>query len=276
MNCVNHIGVNSTAYCQNCGKALCAACVRTASGGQILCESCWMEWQRYQQPFIAPAPSGPNPVTAAVLGIIPGVGAMYNGQFLKGFIHVAVFAVLVTGASEFHGPYDILFGLFIPAWILYQSFEAYHTAKALRDGLPLPDPFGLNEAGNWLNMGARPRNPSQNGASEEPVNPDPGAAGQVAESQQPLYAGYRTYPTPAPPPANGFPDPGAPPPAPIHWRRQEPVGAIVLIALGTLFLLAQLDIFHGRLLEFAWPILLIALGIWLIVRRLEDSQGDRK
>jgi hypothetical protein len=276
MNCVNHIGVNSTAYCQNCGKALCAACVRTAAGGQILCEPCWMEWQRYQQPFIAPASSGPNPATAAMLGLIPGVGAMYNGQFLKGFIHVAVFAVLVTGASEFHGPYDVLFGLFIPAWILYQSFEAYHTARALRDGLPLPDPFGLNEAGNWLNLGGRPRNPGRNEAGDEPVNPDPGAAGQAAESQPPLYAGYRTYPSSAPPPAGGFTDPAAPPPVPIHWRRQEPVGAIVLIALGTLFLLAQLDIFHGRLLEFAWPILLIALGVWLIVRRLEDSQGDRK
>jgi hypothetical protein len=37
------------------------------------------------------------------------------------------------------------------AWVLYQSFEAFHTAKASRDGLPLPDPFGLNEVGSWLN-----------------------------------------------------------------------------------------------------------------------------
>ena len=29
-------------------------------------------------------------------------------------------------------------------WVFYQAFEAYHTAKARRDGLPLPDPFGLN------------------------------------------------------------------------------------------------------------------------------------
>ena len=54
MDCVNHSGVNATAYCQNCGKALCAGCVRTAAGGQILCEPCWMAWQNYQQPFVAP------------------------------------------------------------------------------------------------------------------------------------------------------------------------------------------------------------------------------
>ena len=38
MDCVNHTGVEATAYCQSCGKALCAGCVRNAAGGQILCE----------------------------------------------------------------------------------------------------------------------------------------------------------------------------------------------------------------------------------------------
>jgi hypothetical protein len=203
---------------------------------------------------------------------------MYNGQFVKGFIHVAVFAVLVTGASEFHGPIDTIFGLFIPAWILYQSFEAYHTARALRDGLPLPDPFGLNDVASWLNQGTRSRNPGQPGTEQEPVDSapyNPGAAGQATGSYQPPYTG--PYQTPFTPPAAGFNGPAAPPPpAPVCWRHSEPVGAIVLIALGVLFLLQQLDIFHGRLLEFTWPMVLIALGVWLIVRRLGDSQGGSK
>ncbi len=63
---------------------------------------------------------------------------------------------------------------------------------------------------------------------------------------------------------------------PIYWRRKEPIGAMVLIALGLLFLLGQLDVFNGRLFEFTWPLLLIALGVWLIVRRLGDSQGGSK
>lgn len=281
MDCVNHSGVTATAYCQNCGKALCAGCVRTASGGQLLCESCWRSWQSYQQPFIAPFVSGPNPGAAAALGLIPGVGAMYNGQYVKGFIHVAVFAVLVSCASVFHDPVDIIFGLFIPAWIIYQSFEAYQTAKALRDGLPLPDPFGLNEAGNWLNLGTRSRNPGQPGAEQGPVNSPytPGAAGQGAESYPPPYAGQYQPPYQAPftQPVADSTNPAAPqPPVPVCWRRSEPVGAIVLIALGVLFLLQQLDIFHGRLLEFTWPMVLIALGVWLIVRRLGESQGGPK
>ena len=147
MDCVNHSGVNATAYCQNCGKALCATCVRNTAGGQILCEPCAVSWQNLQQPFVAPPAGSPNPVAAAVLGLIPGVGAMYNGQFIKGLIHVVIFAVLISITTHYG-----IFGIFIPAWILYQAFEAYHTAVARRDGHPLPDPLGLNEVGNWLNV----------------------------------------------------------------------------------------------------------------------------
>jgi len=64
MDCVNHSGVNATAYCQGCGKALCEACVRKGSGGQIFCEPCWMAWQGAQRPCAAshrraePGPGG--------------------------------------------------------------------------------------------------------------------------------------------------------------------------------------------------------------------------
>jgi TM2 domain-containing membrane protein YozV len=279
MDCVNHIGVSATAYCQSCGKALCAGCVRNAAGGQILCEPCWMTWQSYQQPFVASPASGPNPSAAAVLGLIPGVGAMYNGQFFKGFIHVIIFAVLISITSSVNG----IFGIFIGAWVLYQSFEAFHTAKALRDGQPLPDPLGLNEVGNWLNLGAKPQVPGQPGAGPAQPAPGPAAQGPAAGVYPPPY-GQSPYQAPYPPPASGYVDPAIPPIPPVppeywhpvFWRRKEPVGAIVLIALGLLFLLGQMNIFNGRLMEFAWPLLLIGLGVWLIVRRLGDSQGGCK
>jgi hypothetical protein len=252
MDCVNHSGVNATAYCQSCGKALCTSCTRLVTGGQILCDACINAWRSAQPPFVpSPPHSGPNPATAAALGVIPGVGAMYNGQFFKGFIHVAVFAVLVSLAEHFW-----VFGLFIAAWVFYQSFEAYHTARALRDGLPAPDPFGLNEVANRLNVGIRPPYASQPGAG--PAGYQPPASGAV------------------PPPPPPYPNGGLPPVSPFCWHQNAPVGAIVLIALGLLFLMGQLDIFHHRLMEFAWPLMLIALGVWLIVRRIEESQGGSK
>ena len=97
--------------------------------------------------------------------------------------------------------------------------------------------------------------------------------GQYPPPYQAPYQG--PYQAPLTPPAAGFPDPAAPLP-PICWRRRAPIGAIVLIALGVLFLLGQLDIFHGRFFGLTWPLLLIALGVWLIVRRIGDSQGGSK
>jgi len=288
MDCVNHTGVTAAAYCQSCGKALCANCVRTAAGGQILCEPCWMAWQNLTQPFVAQPHGAPNPAVAAVLGLIPGVGAMYNGQFFKGLIHVVIFAVLISITTHYG-----IFGIFIAAWILYQSFEAYHTAKARRDGEPLPDPLGLNEVGNWLNLGGRPQTPGQPGAGQgQPGQPNPGSnPGFEAQSRgayQPPYqqASYQNpYQAPYTPPAAGFTDPGfppippvppVPPVPPLYWRRREPIGALVLIALGVLFLLAQMDVFSDRVFAYMWPLLLIGLGVWLFVRRLGDTHGGPK
>jgi hypothetical protein len=321
MDCVNHGGVAATAYCQSCGKALCTNCVRTAAGGQILCEPCWGAWQTFQQPFVASAaPGAPNPSAAALLGLIPGVGAMYNGQLFKALIHVVIFAVLVS-ITDHYG----IFGIFVAAWVLYQSFEAFHTAKARRDGEPLPDPLGLNELGSWLNLGGRQGNwgqaapppgaqsgfqpgPQSGPAAGQssaypgappasgPIYPGPagsgpfgsspfgsGPAGQgPATGYQQAYTGQPPYGAPYTPPAPGFVDPAMPPVPPIppvppvYWRRKEPIGAIVLIGLGLLFLLGQLDIFNGRLFEFAWPIGLIGLGVWLFARRSGGLHGGPK
>ncbi len=280
MDCVNHSGVSATAYCQNCGKAMCGACVRTAPGGQILCEPCWMAWHSVQPPIMGGYTSTPNPAVAAALGVIPGVGAMYNGQFLKGLVHVFIFAVLVSTAGRYP-----IFGLFIAAWIVYQAFEAYHVARARRDGLPLPDPLGLNEISNWLNFGGKQQMPpSQPGAT-------PGVAGAGPEASFSSTAtGYQSQGQQAPPwqapyqaqgPYGGQAGgPGFPPippvPPPLHWKRKEPIGAVILIGLGMLFLLGQLDLFSGRVFEFAWPLLLIGLGLWMVVRHVQDSQGGPK
>jgi TM2 domain-containing membrane protein YozV len=299
MDCINHSGVAAAAFCQNCGKPLCAQCVRQGAGGQILCEQDFAAWQRVAQPFAQPPAPGPNPGVAAALGIIPGVGAMYNGQFFKGLIHVVVFAVLISITEH----YDI-FGLFIAAWIFYQSFEAYHTAKARRDGTPLPDPLGLNEVGNWLNLGwrgrddewARPQqaknaeqaggnpaagpnpgpNPGVNPGGYQAPNPAPGTPYQNVPYQNVPYENVPYQGVPYTP-ASGF-DPAAPGavppvPPPPYWRRREPIGAVILIGLGLIFLLNQLGYVTERIVHYSWPLVLIALGAWLIVRRLGDTKG---
>jgi TM2 domain-containing membrane protein YozV len=286
MNCANHPDVPVAAYCQNCGKPLCATCVRSVSG-VVYCEQCLAaklggrpgasytvsdtgytvsgatkegvnytvsDTGAYTVSGFAPDASGahlgPNPGLAALLGFIPGVGAMYNGQFIKALVHVLVFVVLIGITNE----HDI-FGMFIAFWVFYQVFDAFQTAKARRNGLPLPDPFGLNELGQ--RMGIPNRQPGQPAQAYYAAPPPP----------PPSASPYGDVPyTPAPPP----PVPPVPPIPENLARRPEPIGAIVLIVVGMLFLFSTLGFLRFDWISHGWPILVIVVGVWLLVRRSRE------
>ncbi len=139
MNCANHRDVPAVAYCRTCGKPLCSSCARDVHG-VIYCEECLASHLSGVVPppgstAVPPGgerPSGlPRPGVAAVLGFIPGVGAMYNGEFAKGFVHVLIFATLIWMTDHISG----IFGLGIAAFILYMPIEAYQTARAQRAGI---------------------------------------------------------------------------------------------------------------------------------------------
>ena len=72
---------------------------------------------------------------AFALGWIPGVGAIYNGQYAKGIVHAVVFGILcsILNDSNLHG-LDVIFAMMLTAWIFYMAFEAYHTAVKRRAG----------------------------------------------------------------------------------------------------------------------------------------------
>ena len=94
---------------------------------------------------------------------------MYNGQFVKALAGLApIFAVFVSLSDK-----SFVFGLLIAAWVFYQVFDAAQTAKARRDGLPLPYPFGLNDLGNKLGI-APPVSPYA-ACFTPPPGPPPGA-----------------------------------------------------------------------------------------------------
>jgi hypothetical protein len=77
-----------------------------------------------------------SPGLAFLLGMIPGVGAIYNGQYAKGLIHVVILGLMISiissGSSSGLEP---LMGMMIAAFWAYMCFEAYHTAKQRRMGL---------------------------------------------------------------------------------------------------------------------------------------------
>ena len=108
-----------------------------------------------QPPPLPGADTSISPPLAFVLGFIPGVGAVYNGQYAKGLLHVVIFgsiiSILSSGAAQGFVP---LFGLMIPTFVFYMAFEAYHTAKKRRDGEMVDEFSGLVRA-----RGARSRLP---------------------------------------------------------------------------------------------------------------------
>ena len=155
MNCLNHPDVAAAAYCQTCGKPLCTGCMRSV-GGVVYCEPCLtarLSPPAAGTPYAAPGSAAwhPHPVLAGLLGFIPGVGAMYNGQYVKALAHVLIFAVFVSLSDH-----SSIFGLFVAAWVFYQVFDAAQTAIARRDGTPLPNPFGLNDLASRLGMPPTP------------------------------------------------------------------------------------------------------------------------
>ncbi len=144
MNCFNHPEIPAVAYCRTCGKALCAECRRT-SLGTVYCEE-HAPVTATGEPLAAAPPDqpypgdvrvdrGPSPGLAFALGLIPGVGAIYNGQYAKGLVHFVVFGLIVSilNRHDVQG-WEPLFGMMIPVWIFYMAFEAYHTAQKRRDG----------------------------------------------------------------------------------------------------------------------------------------------
>jgi len=299
MNCANHPDRERIAFCQNCGKPLCQECTRTV-GSAVFCEPClaaklagvgapsdtsstggstYPNAAAYGAP-IPPLNNGePNPGLAALLGFIPGVGAMYNGQYAKGIVHLIVFAILTSLVHD-----NGIFLLFVFGWVFYQVIEAHHTARARRDGTPLPNPFGLNDLGERLGFGkAWPAAaPTSDAAASAPDAP---SASSVPPTGAPYVPPAAGYPPPQPswgapwesyvPPVTPVSPYGAPFPAmdpnASYSRNRFPAGAIWLIGLGSIFLIGNAGLFHGFPIHQLVPFFLIGLGVWLFVHKMTVS-----
>jgi len=95
------------------------------------------------------AAGGASPEAAFVLGLIPGVGAIYNAEYFKAALHLVIFATLVSLADGTGNAGETLFGFLAFGFYVYMPFEAYYTAKKRKlalEGINLITPFDqLNE-----------------------------------------------------------------------------------------------------------------------------------
>ncbi|MBC7927649.1 MAG: hypothetical protein H7039_18535 [Bryobacteraceae bacterium] len=222
MNCVNHPEESASAFCRTCGKALCDLCQRPALG-TVFCQehvagfspppppprpdagSPWTASAAYAPPSVENFASSPG--LAFFLGFIPGVGAVYNGQYAKGLIHAVIFGLMVSITSSGAAPgMEPLIGISMAAFIFYMAFEAYHTAIRRQRG------EAVDEFSSIL-----------------PMHKRSGAQGL-------------------------------------------PIGPIVMIVLGVIFLMSTLEIVLMRDLLRFWPVFLIGLGGYLLWVRVTGKE----
>ncbi|OLC96266.1 MAG: hypothetical protein DMG35_06395 [Acidobacteria bacterium] len=212
MTCAVHSDVDAVGYCRNCGKAMCSTCVRPVRD-VLYCEDCLATIMgipgatpaatrsgQIPASSLPPAPavgrSTGSPGVAFVLGLFPGLGAVYNGEYNKALIHIVVFAAMIVGlSSDIGDSADVLLSLLLAGFVLYMAFDAMRTARARNFG-------------------------------EAPVDP--------LES----------------------------------WSKNRPVGPIILIALGVLFLLNNFSWFPFYRIGRLWPLVLIGVGILMFRNRL--------
>jgi len=174
MTCAQHTEIEATAFCRECGTPMCPECQHAALGS-VYCDA-HVPVRPIAAPIAAPAPYTPpptsaplystpavsspytapppvpgnggqaapdpsvHPVLALLLGLIPGVGAIYNSQYAKGLVHAVVFGLLVSAIVNSHSDGMIpLLGIMIAAWVFYMAFEAYHTARKRRFGVAVDE-----------------------------------------------------------------------------------------------------------------------------------------
>lgn len=128
MKCATHVDVDATGFCRNCGKPMCAECARDVRGA-LYCEDCLVASLAGTAPAGAQPPRS-NAGAAAALGLIPGLGAVYNGDYTRAIIHVAIWAgLLATGLTESFGEVSPLVWIAFGLFPIYTSLDSYRAAQ---------------------------------------------------------------------------------------------------------------------------------------------------
>ena len=181
MKCAVHPELEATGFCRNCGKAMCPACARPVHE-VLYCENCLAQGMGvpvaapppaanpYSAPgyapqaFVPPAgsqsavpPARPAGAIAFILGLFPGLGAVYNGEYNKALIHIVIFTALLVGLVSAADADDVSVGAIITMALLlagfefFMAFDAMRVSQAKSSGQAVNDP--LNDLTKNLPLG---------------------------------------------------------------------------------------------------------------------------
>jgi TM2 domain-containing membrane protein YozV len=167
MKCAVHPEADASGFCRNCGKPMCPACVRPVRD-VFYCEDCLANVVGLTPsqapaplasdpsspaalpPALPPRPGSGAPVLAFILGLIPGLGAIYNGEYNKALLHIVIFAGIILGITLDlgEGAQAVLICALI-VFPFYMAIDAVRTLKAKQTGENYQDPLE-----NWTKQKA--------------------------------------------------------------------------------------------------------------------------
>jgi len=217
MNCAAHPDREASGYCRNCGKAMCGECSHKVRD-VLYCEDCLAQQVGLPPATppslvaqaaassaavgVAPGDAKHNggPVVAFLLGFIPGLGAVYNGEYNKAILHIVIFGGIIFGlASDLGDGVQGILIFLVSVFPFYMAIDAMRVAKAKQTGEPVRDPFE-------------------------------------------------------------------------NWSSKRPLGPIILIGLGAVFLLNNFGFFDFfRVKQLFLPLLLIGVGVFMLRSRLDGK-----
>ena len=131
MNCINHEQVPAVAVCSHCGQPLCESCAIHWQDA-VLCKRCLeaQERDKAQEPPKSKPTMSKSPVLAGLLSLLPGMGQVYVGYYVAGFIYLLIVAAMITVLSEdssgHAGPF---FGLFLTFFWIFNIVDAVRKAQ---------------------------------------------------------------------------------------------------------------------------------------------------
>jgi hypothetical protein len=125
MKCTYHPAVESIEPCHACRKPLCSDCTHKIKG-KAYCQDCLIEGAEWAATIKGLKLPSDSPRRAALCAIIPGLGAVYNSEYLKAITYFAVWAALAMLGGRVSGVF--VFAAIV--FVLFTMFDAYRCAEA--------------------------------------------------------------------------------------------------------------------------------------------------
>lgn len=133
MYCAYHPSARAKVQCATCARPLCAACDHRIKGYPY-CQDCIvLGIESLARSYRPSTRSKAKARLAALCGVFPGLGAVYNRQNFKAIAHfIGIVGLFQLGHIPRLGGFFGLAGL---AFYFYSIVDAYRTAQLIGDGV---------------------------------------------------------------------------------------------------------------------------------------------